>query len=212
MDMKRFFLYAIVIAALALAGCGGNGGTTAMPPPPPPPPGPTDAEQLTAAKTAAQTAYDAAKTAKDAAAMTFAALMDMMSADVPNYTRASDANDMAMAAYEAAKDANMKAQDATTVADAQKYRDMAQAEQEKAEAANMDVTKYATMVQNAQQAIDDEAQRVMDVAAARTAAMQSYMDADADAMKAEAAADEAEMTSPNSPRRDGREERCHGGS
>ena len=26
MDMKRFFLYAIVIAALALAGCGGNGG------------------------------------------------------------------------------------------------------------------------------------------------------------------------------------------
>ena len=31
MDMKRFFLYAIVIAALALAGCGGNGGTTAPP-------------------------------------------------------------------------------------------------------------------------------------------------------------------------------------
>ena len=27
MDMKRFFLYAIVIAALVMAGCGGNGGT-----------------------------------------------------------------------------------------------------------------------------------------------------------------------------------------
>ena len=26
MDMKRFFLYFIAIAALALAGCGGNGG------------------------------------------------------------------------------------------------------------------------------------------------------------------------------------------
>ena len=26
MDMKRFFLYAIAIAALALAGCGGGGG------------------------------------------------------------------------------------------------------------------------------------------------------------------------------------------
>ena len=40
MDMKRFFLYAIVIAALALAGCGGGNGTTAAPPPPPPPPPP----------------------------------------------------------------------------------------------------------------------------------------------------------------------------
>ena len=42
MDMKRFFLYAIVIAALALAGCGGNGGGTPSngngePPPPPTP-------------------------------------------------------------------------------------------------------------------------------------------------------------------------------
>ena len=30
MDMKRFFLYFITIAALALAGCGGNGGGTPM--------------------------------------------------------------------------------------------------------------------------------------------------------------------------------------
>ena len=39
MDTKRFFLYAIVIAALALAGCGGNGGgtDTAMPDPMPDP-------------------------------------------------------------------------------------------------------------------------------------------------------------------------------
>ena len=41
MDMKRFFLYAIVIAALALAGCGsdGNGGMVdnGMPDPDPPP-------------------------------------------------------------------------------------------------------------------------------------------------------------------------------
>lgn len=44
MDMKRFFLYAIVIATLALAGCGGNGGgtDTAMPmPDPTPDPTPT---------------------------------------------------------------------------------------------------------------------------------------------------------------------------
>ena len=37
MDMKRFFLYFMVIAALALAGCGGNGGTTTVQPPEPPP-------------------------------------------------------------------------------------------------------------------------------------------------------------------------------
>ncbi len=53
MDMKRFFLYAIVIAALALAGCGsdGNGGMTAMPDPAPDPdPMPTaiDLSSLTA--------------------------------------------------------------------------------------------------------------------------------------------------------------------
>ena len=36
MDMKRFFLYAITIAALALAGCGGNGGGGTPPVVPPP--------------------------------------------------------------------------------------------------------------------------------------------------------------------------------
>ena len=45
MDMKRFFLYAIAIAALALAGCGGNGGggTTMMPDTPTTPPTDDDA-------------------------------------------------------------------------------------------------------------------------------------------------------------------------
>ena len=38
MDMKRFFLYFMVIAALALAGCGGNGGGTTTPDPDPAPP------------------------------------------------------------------------------------------------------------------------------------------------------------------------------
>jgi hypothetical protein len=38
MDMKRFFLYAIVIAALALAGCGGGGDRMVMDPPPTDPP------------------------------------------------------------------------------------------------------------------------------------------------------------------------------
>ena len=51
MDMKRIFLYAILIAAMALAGCGGNGGGggtggNGMPM------GPTPAEQLSALLTA----------------------------------------------------------------------------------------------------------------------------------------------------------------
>ena len=77
MDMKRFFLYAIVIAALALAGCGsdGNGGMVdnGMPDPTPDPtcpegqegtppncapPGPTP-EQIAAATKAADTKRDA---------------------------------------------------------------------------------------------------------------------------------------------------------
>ena len=41
MDMKRFFLYFIAIAALALAGCGGGGGM------PPPSGGPDDATTMT---------------------------------------------------------------------------------------------------------------------------------------------------------------------
>ena len=45
----------------------------------------------------------------------------------------------------------------------------------------------------------DETQRQMDVASARSAAMQSYMDADADATKAETAATEAEKTATGSP-------------
>lgn len=64
MDMKRFFLYAIVIAALALAGCGGGGGgggmtgTPTEPTQPTQPPGPTPEEMaLKDAQDAAMAAY-----------------------------------------------------------------------------------------------------------------------------------------------------------
>ena len=55
------------------------------------------------------------------------------------------------------------------------------------------------MVADAQQAIDDENQRQIDVAGARTAAMASYMNADADATNAETAANDAVATAPGSP-------------
>ncbi len=78
MDMKRFFLYAIVIAALALAGCGGNGGTAMVEPPPTCPsgqtgtppncvtPGPSVEDLFTTAQTARDNATGAVTAAENA--------------------------------------------------------------------------------------------------------------------------------------------------
>ena len=85
MDMKRFFLYFMVIAALALAGCGGNGGggmagggngddTQTCPsgqtgtPPNCVTPGPTVADLFATAQNAREQAEDAVKAATDAVA------------------------------------------------------------------------------------------------------------------------------------------------
>ena len=76
MDMKRFFLYAIVIAALALAGCGGNGGNgtagggngngNGTPPPVVTPAGPTVQDLFEAAQMAEDMAEVAQTDADDA--------------------------------------------------------------------------------------------------------------------------------------------------
>ena len=197
MDTKRFFLYAIVIAALALAGCGGNGGTTAMEDPMRDP-DPMPPANLAAAKSAAMTAATAAGEAADAAEAAANAQTDNMAADEANYALAQNAAMRARTAATAAAVANNLAQVATDVAAAEAQRDIAQSQQATAEAEQANAVRYANMVMMAQQGIDDEDQRVMDVASARSAAMQSYMDANADATKAEAAATAAEETAPNS--------------
>ena len=63
----------------------------------------------------------------------------------------------------------------------------------------LETTETAIATQRDQVEEDAETQRVADVGAARMNAMQSYMAADADAKKAEAAAIAAEETSPGSP-------------
>lgn len=210
-----------VVLSLGLAACGGgggDGGSTIVEPDPEPDPGPDPA--LGAARTAAmvaadaaKAAADAAKTASDDAVTAVASVAAIGSADTASYALAQNASNRATDAYMAAKAANDAARAASdaaatanTVADAEAQRDAARARQGEAEAAKSlaetelaNARMYAGMVQAARDALDGEAQRMIDVAAARTAAMQSYMDADADAAKAESAADEAEATAPGSP-------------
>ena len=194
MNMKRLMWGLVIIAALTLTACGGNGGVATTDPDPGPPPGPTLAEVRQAASEAAA----AAMTAATGAADRVTGLMAKKDADLPNYTRASDAADDAQDAYMDAKAASDAAVAATTVEAAQAQKDIAETKKREAEDALGAVEMYASLVDTAQQAIDDEAQRVADVNAARAAAMQSYMDANDDATEAEAAATEAETDSPGS--------------
>lgn len=109
MNMKRFFLYFIVIAALALAGCGGGGGgVTTGPVDPPPPPSPTpDETALKEAQDAAMAAYTAAMAAVGGAVDPVAMQNAQMYADM-------------------AKEASDSAQAATTSAMAEEYQTAAE--------------------------------------------------------------------------------------
>ena len=188
--VKHWAIAAMAAAALALAGCGGGGS-------PPQAAGPDPA--LGAAKMAAMTAATAADMAADVAEMAANAQTANMSADEANYALAQNAAMRARAAADAAEAASNAATATSDTAEAQKQQGIAEDQQAIAEAEQANAEKYAGMVADAQQAIDDENQRVIDVADARSRAMQSYMDADADATKAENAADMAEATAPNSP-------------
>ncbi len=127
MRSRKLAWFLMLGLLIALAGCGsdGNGGGTMVMPDDPPP---VDMEALEAAKAAAMTAYEEAKQA-------VADVEAHKSADMDSY-------DMAVAKRDEAKAANDKAQEAETVADAQKYRDMART-------ANMDAMTYADMVTTA---------------------------------------------------------------
>ncbi len=137
MDMKRFFLYAIVIAALTLAGCGGGGGgTTAMPVDPTPPDPP------------------AMVTCPDG---TMAASMDACpSGPTPEEMALEAAQDAAMAAYMAAKMALYGAVDTVAMQTAQKYADMAKEANDAAQAAT--ASAMAEEYQMAAETARDQAQ------------------------------------------------------
>ena len=161
---------------------------------------------LTTAQTAAQGSYDTAKMLHAAAKERFDALADKRGDDVDgNWFRALDALARAQSAYNAAATANTMAQAATTSTDAMTHQAAVESAAADVRTATGDVALYAGLVEAAYNAAEAERQtaeeqrlaeeqRMEDVAAARTAAMQSYMDADADATKAETAAAAAEET------------------
>ena len=209
--MNNLTAFAAVAAlSFGLAACGGGGGSMTML---------TDEEKCTAdggtyadgmcttaeemaiasAKMAAATAATAAASAADDAEAAANAQTANRGADEASYALAQNAADRARTASDAAAAANTAAQAATTVAEAQAQRAIAQAQQETAEEEKGNAENYAGMVATAQQGINNENQRVMDVAAARVAAMKSYMDADADATRAEAQAAAAEATASGTP-------------
>ena len=189
--MKHWAIAAMTATALALAGCGG-GGSTAGPTTPTPDPA------LGAAQTAAMTAATAADTAADAAEAAVMAQSGNAAADQASYDAANEAAMDARAAATAAAAASAAADATDDVAQAEAQQAIAVAQKDIAERAKADADMYAGMVQTAQATLD-EGQRVMDVASARSAAMKSYMDADAHATKAEMAAGAAEKAAPGSP-------------
>ena len=208
-------LYAFALAAvfsLALAGCGGGGGT-------PPVTGPTPDEQIKAAQDAAKMASDAAKMASDKAATAAAdakAAVDAVAAskdaDVPNYTRAQDAEEAAakaasdaMTAAAAAKTASDAAMVATTVKAAEDARDAAKmaqtaAEEAKiaAEAAEDLADGFADMVADAQKKIDDDAKEAKALSDAQEAAMKAAAAARTAANNARTASDRVAELAPGS--------------
>ena len=188
MDIKRFFVYAIVIAALALAGCSsdGNGVMTETPPPPPPTPEERiEAAQMTAgtAQTAAEEAATAAEEAATAAGEAFTAArqaaMDASELDHSDdmgvaaaIKDAEEAETAADKAKTAADEAKTAADEAKTAADKATDADAAEMAAMDAETAQADAETAQADAERAQaDAERAQADAEMALGTARTASM-----------------------------------------
>ena len=196
-NLKTLKTICIAVAlSFGLAACGGGGGSSNQAEPiPMPMPDPALGAAQMAAATAAGMAGDAATDAEQA-------VMDQdgnQAADPASYAVAQNAATRARAAANAAQAASDAAAATMDTAAAQAQQGIAERKQGEAETERDNADMYAGMVQTAQNALDAEAQRVMDVGTARSNAMLSYGEAEGDAEKAEMQADEAEATAPNSP-------------
>ena len=154
-----------------------------------------EAKALADAQMAASDAAAAAKAASDAASAAVTEQAGNAGANQASFDTAQEAANAAMAAYMAAKTASDMAAMATDSATAIGHRATAEMQQGVAENARNTAVEHAGMVAGSQAELD----RMAAVSDARMRAMQSYMDADADATKAEGQADEAEATAPGTP-------------
>ena len=174
------------VLTIGLAACGGGNDTVE-----PPDLTPVQGEAAAASTDAAA----AAKAAEDEVAAQEA----NKAADLESFGAAGTYAGSARDAADDAAVAAREAAEATTLTGAEAARDRAREAQSEAEAERDNALKYAGMVADAHQRNLDEIQRMTDVDNARTAALASYKDADADAGRAEMAAGAAGATAPGSP-------------
>ena len=106
-----------------------------------------ESDALTAAQTAAQTAYDVTKMAYDAAAARVAELEDKKADNIPDYVRAMDALASVKVAYDAAKTANDMAQAAMTSTDAATHQGTVEAQKAAVDTRKMVVDTHAGLVE-----------------------------------------------------------------
>ncbi len=158
-----------------------------------------NAMKISDAQEAARLASVAASEAASAAATALETLQGDADATAHQLVTATTAKIAADAAAQDAADAYAAAMGADTVEAAESARDDAQMAQMVAEAQQGIIDGFNMANQDDRDDDEVENQRMADVAAARSAAMQSYMDADADATKADEVATAAETAAPGSP-------------
>ena len=195
--LTRSLMAAVSIVALSavMYGCVHSGDDAEEPVVEMPDPDPN----LVAAQGAAAAAAAAADTAADDAEEAVMAQMANQAADPASYGAAQAAAKIAREAADAAAAASTAAAATDDTGMAQQYSAAATTALTGARSARDSAEMYAGMVATAHQAAVAENQRMMDVTAARTAAMGSSTAADGHATMAETQADEAEATAPGTP-------------
>ena len=182
----------VLLAAFGLAACGGGGGSGTAEAPPPPEPTPQETCVADGGR------WNADMTCTSAAALLAERQAGQRSAILTAINAATMALSVVTAAGDGATEAEVMPAEAAVARARAAIAAANDLPADEIAQHNNALGQIDTPLMTARTELD-ERQRVADVDAARTAASQSYMDADSYATKAEAAADAAEDTAPDSP-------------